>query len=59
MTEKKSHFTLRVDPILMEKLGFIAEYNGRTKNRELEQMILHRIAVFEKDHGEIDLKSKE
>ena len=59
MTEKKSHFTLRVDPVLMEKLGFIAEYHGRTKNRELEQMILHRIAAFERDHGEIDLDSKD
>ncbi len=58
MTEKKSHFTLRVDPILMDKLGFIAEYNGRTKNRELEQMIVHRIAAFEKDHGEITFEEE-
>lgn len=28
---------------------------GRTKNRELEQMIKKRIRDFEQEHGEIDL----
>lgn len=34
-----SRYTLRVDQALLDKLGYIAEYEGRTKNRELEQMI--------------------
>ena len=55
MTDNKSRFTLRVDPELLEKLGYIAEYEGRTKNRELEQLIKKRIADFEKEHGEIPL----
>ena len=42
-------------PELLEKLGYIAEYEGRTKNRELEQLIKKRIADFEKEHGEIPL----
>lgn len=33
----------------------IAEYEGRTKNRELEQMIKRRVAAFEKEFGEIEL----
>ena len=39
---------------LLDKLGYIAEYEGRTKNRELEQMIKKRIRDFEQEHGEID-----
>ncbi|MBR1780467.1 MAG: TraY domain-containing protein [Oscillospiraceae bacterium] len=57
MKEDKSRYTLRVNPLLLEKLGFIAEYEGRTKNRELEQMIKKRIAEFEAEHGKIDMKN--
>ena len=53
--DDKSRYTLRVSPELLEKLGYIAEYEGRTKNRELEQMIKKRISDFEKEHGEIRL----
>ena len=42
-------------PGAIGKLGYIAEYEGRTKNRELEQMIKKRIRDFEQEHGEIDL----
>ena len=53
MKDNKSRFTLRIDPELLEKLGYIAEYEGRTKNRELEQLIKRRIQEFEGEHGEI------
>ena len=53
MADNKARFTLRVDPELLEKLGYIAEYEGRTKNRELEQLIKRRIREFEAEHGEI------
>ena len=53
MKDNKSRFTLRIDPDLLEKLGYIAEYEGRTKNRELEQLIKRRIREFEGEHGEI------
>ena len=49
--DEKARFTLRIDPVLLDKVGYIAEYEGRTKNRELEQMIKRRIAVFEEEHG--------
>ena len=48
-------YTLRIEEQLLEKLGYIAEYEGRTKNRELGQMIKQRIAAFEKEHGPIEL----
>lgn len=53
MKDDKSRYTLRIDPELLEKLGYIAEYEGRTKNRELEQMVKRRIEAFERKHGEI------
>ena len=53
MKDPLSRYTLRVEQALLDKLGYIAEYEGRTKNRELEQMIKKRIAEFEKEHGEI------
>ena len=56
--DSKSRYTLRTDPVLLEKLGYIAEYEGRTKNRELEQMIKRRIAAFEQEHGEIPIEER-
>ena len=43
MRDNLSRYTLRIEPELLEKFGYIAEYEGRTKNRELEQMIKRRI----------------
>ena len=57
--DSKSRYTLRTDPVLLEKLGYIAEYEGRTKNRELEQMIKRRIAAFEQEHGEIPIEEND
>ena len=53
MIDNKARYTLRVEPELLEKLGYIAEYEGRTKNRELEQLIKKRIRDFEVEHGPI------
>ena len=53
MKDSKSRYTLRIDPVLLDKFGYVAEYEGRTKNRELEQMIKRRVAAFEREHGEI------
>ena len=50
-----SRFTLRLPKDLLDKFGYIASYNGRTKNKELEQMIKGRISAFEKKVGEIQI----
>lgn len=55
MNDNLARFTLRVDRSLLEKLAYVAEYEGRTKNREIEQLIKRRIADFEAEHGEINL----
>ena len=56
MTDSLSRYTLRVEKDLWEKFGYIAEYEGRTKNKELEQMIKKRIRDFEAEHGKIELQ---
>ena len=53
MDQTFARFTLRIHPRLLEQLGYIAEFEGRTKNKELEQMIKKRIAEFEREHGKI------
>ena len=54
MDNNLSRYTLRISKQLLDKLGYIAEYEGRTKNKELEQMIKKRILEFEKEHGKIE-----
>ena len=54
MKDTLSRYTLRVEQELLDKLGYIAEYEGRTKNKELEHMIKERIRDFEKEHGKIE-----
>ncbi len=56
MSEYIARFTLRVNKNLLDKFGYIAEYEGRTKNKELEQLIKKRIRDFEEEHGKIELQ---
>lgn len=51
-------YTLRIPQELLDKLGYVAEYEGRTKNREIEQLIKKRVAEFEAIHGEIKLQEE-
>lgn len=55
MKDTLSRYTLRISPALLNKLGYIAEFEGRTKNKELEQLIKKRIEEFESNHGTIQL----
>ena len=54
-----ARYTLRVPKEILDKLGHIAEYNGRTKNKELEQMIKARITAFEQKHGELSIANED
>ncbi|MFZ5975746.1 MAG: TraY domain-containing protein [Bacillota bacterium] len=58
MKDSLTRYTLRISPALLCKLGYIAEFEGRTKNKELEQLIKKRIAEFEARYGTIELKDK-
>lgn len=59
MKDNLPRYTLRVSPVLLQKLAYIAEYEGRTKNKEIEQLIKKRIAEFEAQHGVIDCTENE
>ena len=50
---KNQHYALRIPTETMNKLKYIAAYNGRSANKEIEQLILAHIKLFEKEHGEI------
>lgn len=50
-------FTIRIDADLSSKLKYIADYEGRTKNKQIEQLIKKMVADFEKEHGPIDLNA--
>ena len=54
MYSKISKFTLRVDSVLLEKFRYVAEYNARSANRELEVLMRRYVAEFEKLHGKIE-----
>ena len=58
MKDDKGSFTLRIPKSLLDKIGYIAEYEGRTKNKEIEQLIKRRIAFFEKEHGPIEVEEE-
>lgn len=55
MKDLLSHYTLRVPQNLLDKLAYIAELEGRTKNKEIKQLIKKRISKFEAAHGVIDI----
>jgi len=46
-----------MEKILLDKIRYIAEENGRSANREIELMIKGRIREYEKENGEIPADS--
>ncbi len=55
MPSKLPQFTIRIDPELLAKLRYVAEYNARSANREVEMLIKKHVGKFEQTHGEIQL----
>lgn len=53
MKTEHPKFTLRIDSELLKKFHYVAEYNARSANRELEMLIKKHISEFEKQHGKI------
>ncbi|WP_308754379.1 Arc family DNA-binding protein [uncultured Anaerotruncus sp.] len=54
MPSSLPHFTLRINPKLMQKLRYIAEGNGRSVNKETEALIKAHVEAYEKEHGPIN-----
>ena len=55
MTTNTAKFTLRVNEELLKKFRFVADYNARSANRELEILIKKHVAEFEKANGTIKM----
>jgi hypothetical protein len=58
MADKMLRYTLRMDRISFQKFRYIADYEGRSANREIEQFIKKRVKEFEAAHGEIKVKNE-
>lgn len=56
MADHLPRYTLRVNQVLLDKLEYVADYKGRSKNRELEWVIRQHIKAFEAQHGPIELE---
>lgn len=53
MKDNLPRYTLRMPQMYLDKLGYIADYEGRSKNKELIQIVKAYIAAFEETHGPI------
>ena len=48
------HFSLRIDGDLLDRLHFIASYEGRSVNSEVIVLIRDAIEKYEEKHGKIE-----
>ena len=55
MEDKLLRYTLRVDRQLFRKFRYIAESEGRSANKEIEQYLKRRVAKYERDNGIIEI----
>ena len=46
--------SIRIEKEMLEKLGFVADYEGRSVNSHILVLIRENIKAFEQEHGEID-----
>ena len=62
MNEKLLRYTLRVDRLLFKKVqqssAALAESEGRSANKEIEQYLKKRVAEYEKVNGKIDINEQ-
>lgn len=59
MKDELLRYTLRIDRRLFQKFRYVAEYKGRSANKEIEQMLKKRVEAFENEHGEIVIAEEE
>ena len=57
MPSKLPQTAIRIKPELMKKFRYVAAYNGRSANKEIEQLIRRRVEAFEKEHGPIEMEN--
>lgn len=56
---EESRFTLRIHPIIMNKIKNIAKNNGRSVNKKIEQILKWVVDDYERKYGRITLTNEE
>lgn len=56
MEDKLLRYTLRVDRVLFRKFRYIAESEGRSANKEIEQYMKRAVAAYEQSNGKIEFE---
>lgn len=56
---EEARFTMRVHPVIMKKMKYIAKQNGRSINREIEQILKWVITDYENKYGRIKVEEIE
>lgn len=51
-------FTVRIDPDLLDQLHVVAEYEGRSANKQIVALIRRCVEQFETKHGKIELSAQ-
>ena len=51
-------FTLRMSPETAEKMDYIADYYGRSRNSEINWAARCYIKKFENEHGKVEFQDK-
>ncbi len=54
MARNYSQFSLKIAPDYLDKLKYIANENGRSANKEIEQIIIRYVKEYENTYGEIE-----
>ena len=52
---EEARFTMRIHPVIMEKMKYIAKNNGRSLNKEIEQILKWVVEDYEHKCGRISL----
>lgn len=52
------HFGLRVDGEILAKFRHVCDYEGRSANSQIIQLMIRFISDYEKEHGNIELETK-
>ena len=55
--KKEKSLSIRILPEVLQKLHYIADYEGRSANGQVLYVIRRNIAEFEKEHGEIKVEN--
>lgn len=59
MKKDEIKLTVRMNYETARKLASVADYYGRSMNRQIDWLVKREIADFEKEHGRIELKASE